>query len=133
VKAFKPAQLSTPILVVLHFQPSAAPRPNAAVAAHSCTSIQLPSLASITVSVHQRHRLSIPIYSSDKDALHTSSLNHPAHGAMGLCCYRLGSIGILCLPKIAISCRASRSFDLRHNLVFALHSLRRHLGYPHQL
>jgi SNF2 family DNA or RNA helicase len=37
VKAFKPAQLSTPILVVLHFQPSAAPRPNAAVAAHSCT------------------------------------------------------------------------------------------------
>jgi hypothetical protein len=36
VKAFKPAQLSTPILVVLHFQPSAAPRPNAAVAAHSC-------------------------------------------------------------------------------------------------
>jgi hypothetical protein len=35
VKAFKPAQLSTPILVVLHFQPSAAPRPNAAVAAHS--------------------------------------------------------------------------------------------------
>jgi hypothetical protein len=40
VKAFKPAQLSTPILVVLHFQPSAAPRPNAAVAAHSCRPVR---------------------------------------------------------------------------------------------
>jgi hypothetical protein len=62
VKAFKPAQLSTPILVVLHFQPSAAPRPNAAVAAHSCTFFS-PFFFS-WLSLHERGAFVIPLASS---------------------------------------------------------------------
>jgi hypothetical protein len=64
--------------------------------------------------------------------VHTPPLPHPPHRTMDIRSHRPRSLSILRLPTISIPYRTSRPSHLHSDLVFALHPLRRHLGYPNE-